>query len=280
MHIFGGTYVETMMSVRPEIQSLGLSTYQTHGGMPDTNCLKSRRLIMVTWCHPDTILQLWKSWCVPGHLWVTGLPRNAFQFDWFSPRRGWHQPTSIYKCTCQMSKETTWNNESDESELKRKKELNTSESDCNCTAPCVPIVKQKLYKQFSAYQQTWSAGMRGQLFLQISRRKLPLKMQNVSRSKTNRSWAAGAAPREDIHKRNNQITHDHTSQMSASQESTIGIEALGWQLLWRGKLIMIETNAAQVLVLHLKTQSNALQATPGKVSHGKSKYNHVHNRHQ
>jgi hypothetical protein len=45
------------------------------------------------------------------------------------------------------------------------------------------------------------------------------------------------------------------------------------------KLIMIETNAAQVS-LHLKLQSNALLATPGKVSHGKSKYNHVHNRHQ
>lgn len=38
---------------------------------------------------------------------VTGLPRNAFQFDWFPQEEVAPASKYIYKCTCQMSKETT-----------------------------------------------------------------------------------------------------------------------------------------------------------------------------
>lgn len=55
-----------------------------------------------------------------GHLWsavVTGLPRNAFQFDWFPQE----EVAPAYKYLQVHMSDVKGNNESDESELKRKR---------------------------------------------------------------------------------------------------------------------------------------------------------------
>ena len=109
-------------------------------------------------------------------------------------------------------------------------------------------------------------------------KKPPLKTQNVSRSKTTEAEQQ-EQHQEKIYTRGITRSHMITLVKCPHLRSHHWNRGTRMTAAVASKLIMFETNAAQVS-LHLKLQSNALLATPGKVSHGKSKYNHVHNRHQ